>query len=64
MHYICVEKLLSAHRFSHSDFTRKKVINKVLTILFLGYSVSYFMKGSNLGVTVSTTAVKILEMYL
>ena len=36
MHYICVEKLLSAHRFSHSDFTRKKVINKVLTITFFG----------------------------
>ena len=33
MHYKCVERLLSAHRFSHFLFPRKKIIHKVFTIL-------------------------------
>ena len=32
--YNCVEKLLSANKFGHSFFTRKKKLSKVLAIVF------------------------------
>ena len=34
MHYYCVEKLFSAHRFGQSIFTRRNIINKVFTKRF------------------------------
>ena len=89
MHYNYVEKPLSAHRFDHSAFARRKIINKFFTILFRDTLYLTFLKVNNpvrywsqlfqkftvtvkrcfieillRGETVSTTAVKILEMYL
>ena len=75
MHYNCEQKLLSSHKFVHSVFTRRKIITKVFNIFFWDYLDLTSWKVNNparlwpqhfqlRGVTVSTTAVKILEMYL
>ena len=75
MHCNYMKKLLSPHRFGHSVFTTRKIINKVFALLFwenlhltswmIHNPVRPWLQYFHLrGVTVSKTAVKILEMYL
>ena len=47
MHYNYVETLLSAHRFSHSVFTRRKIIKKVFIMFFWDIMYLTFLKVHN-----------------
>ena len=76
MHYQCAEKLWSAHRYGHSVFTRRKIIDEVCTIVFWDMISCILLPEWYItcrlwpqefqvrGVTIFSTAVEILNMSL